>query len=266
LPKARFIADYIDLFASREIAAEVHARATRRRDRLALYFNSLKASTTPHYRSLRFSTMARAVDTSVGDLADYDRLFGPQDFLDVPHSRSVLSPGAYLVDLLRHHDKYLTGSDLYKRRPELKTVLLDSANTEVQLPQPALVTFLLENLLTKATPGDGLGVDVIRQNTLWNPPAEIYADLAKAVFPPQAPFDLEFERSRLLLDRLGAPRERLYAVFASAPDPKVLTRESLGWSIGRWRISTPAVGLRKRSVNGRLRQLPDLSEQFLPRD
>jgi CRP/FNR family cyclic AMP-dependent transcriptional regulator len=111
LPKARFIEDHIDLFASPEIAAEVHTRVAVRRDGLALYFNSLKASSAPHYRSSRFSTMAGAAATAVGDLPDYDRLFGSQDFLSIHHFE--------VWELAMAADasfSFLTGNDIEARR------------------------------------------------------------------------------------------------------------------------------------------------------
>lgn len=237
VPAARFKAEQADLFFSTEVAARVHAAAVRRDDHARRHYLALKSATASHSRRLPLPS-AGQVGSSVGSLPGYEDLFGPQDYVEVPPGRSVLSPAAYLVDLLRLKDKFVTedqkGGGLFDRRPELKHLLLDRADTETPLPQPALAAFLLESLLSGAAPAGKLDVDAVLRGSLWKPPAGVYQQLAKAVYPPKAPFDLEYEQSLLHFDALGVSRAALYETYAPQARADALARERLRISPGRW--------------------------------
>src|SRR4029079_5676475 len=79
-------------------------------------------------------------------------LFGSQDYCAVDGCTSVLSPAAYVCDLLlwlRNHP--LTGTSanalqaLFARRPDIGHLLLNCPNTQTPMPYIDLVNELLED-------------------------------------------------------------------------------------------------------------------------
>jgi hypothetical protein len=103
----------------------------------------------PALRALR-SGMA---ETSAGVIAygTLEQLFGEMDFCACDHCRSVLSPAAYLVDLLHFIDQAPTepGKDnpqqvLLERRPDLQHLPLTCENTNIALPYIDVVNETLE--------------------------------------------------------------------------------------------------------------------------
>src|SRR5262249_4036580 len=74
-----------------------------------------------------------------GHEATLDQLFGSMDFCACTECRSVLSPAAYLVDLLHFIDYPHAGAKnpqamLLERRPDLQYLLLTCENTNTALP------------------------------------------------------------------------------------------------------------------------------------
>jgi len=102
--------------------------------------------------------LRKNIDTSL--LAEYptlQKLFGPQDYCECRHCQSVLSPSAYLVDLL----EFLKGNSempkkayeaLLRRRPDLIDLELSCANTETELPYIDLTLEILENAVALPYP------------------------------------------------------------------------------------------------------------------
>ncbi|MFD0144996.1 MULTISPECIES: neuraminidase-like domain-containing protein [unclassified Streptomyces] len=87
------------------------------------------------------------------DSADLESLFGGLDFVACAHCRSVLSPAAYLVDLLLFLDRAPSDTDgaanpldvLLERRPDLAHTELTCENTNTTLPYVDLVNEVLEH-------------------------------------------------------------------------------------------------------------------------
>ena len=89
-------------------------------------------------------------------------LFGSQDYCAVDSCTSLLSPAAYLTDLLMWLGKRIDGVSggfpnalavLLARRPDLGTLLLNCPNTQTQLPYIDLVNELLEDAVTPPAAG-----------------------------------------------------------------------------------------------------------------
>jgi hypothetical protein len=222
------------------VAKRIHQRATSVRAQTIHHYLALKTATTAHYRAGLFADMVDQAHASAGTIPGYDVLFGSQDYLAVPEARSVLSPAAYFVDLLRLKEKFIddsTAARLDDRRPELKRIRLDAPNTETLLPQPALATYLLENYLMSQPPSEQpLDVADIERSTLWNPSEAVYGRLSHQLFPPQLPFDATFDSSTLLHSRLGVSRGRLYSAFKDQPLTWVEAREALNINDARWKM------------------------------
>ena len=193
-----------------------------------------------------------------------ETLFGSADYCDCEQCQSVLSPAAYLVDLLRFIDppeeawetikasyRARTGSDYSKRkpfdvldgrRPDIKNIALTCENTNVALPYIDIANEVLEQLVvSEQSPphleaydvGEASTQDLIAepQNILWS--AYVGAagrpGLRDLVYPNALPFDLPLEMVRAFLDRLDLPLWRLRELLAR---PATLTATAPGRADG----------------------------------
>ncbi len=154
-----------------------------------------------------------------------ETLFGSMDFCDCPECRSILSPAAYLVDLLNFIDYPPAGAKnpqtvLLRRRPDLQHLPLTCENTNVALPYIDLVNETLEHFVThRLTLHDYHGHTthaLISSEELCASPQFVqesaYATLKSAMFPLKLPFNRPLELLRLYFQTLGAP---LYSVMAA---------------------------------------------------
>jgi hypothetical protein len=164
---------------------------------------------------------------AIGSIADLDdpiqsavtrdqslaTLFGAQDYCAVDSCTSVLSPAAYLCDLLlwlRGHT--LTGpfatalEALNDRRPDIRHLLLNCPNSDVALPYIDLVNELLEDAVAPPAP------PVWKQTT--QTPAELraapehvntaaYDALKIASYPHTLPYDKPLDELRTYLAQFG---------------------------------------------------------------
>lgn len=101
---------------------------------------------------------------NAGDILAYatlETLFGEMDFCACDHCRSILSPAAYLVDLLMFLDHPRDPDDsgkrnpqdvLLERRPDIKDLPLTCENTNTALPYIDIINETLEYYITNETP------------------------------------------------------------------------------------------------------------------
>jgi Tc toxin complex TcA C-terminal TcB-binding domain/Neuraminidase-like domain len=107
-----------------------------------------------------------AVDNAAPDIKDFLRdfggyaaLFGNQDFCNCDHCESILSPAAYVVDLMCFIDEHITvptftGNEDHPlhprvRRPDLWTLPLTCANTDDLLATLDIINPILESYIAK---------------------------------------------------------------------------------------------------------------------
>ncbi len=166
-------------------------------------------------------------------LADWDTLFGSLDQCVCEHCRSVLSPGAYLVDVLEMLERVpKTGGgnardSLLARRPDLDRLALSCENALTPLPTIDVVNEILEVRLAAASwpnwPAAPLPIDTLAtaeelaaQPEVLYPleHATAYITLATAPHPLIVPFHLWQEEARVYLEHLGLSRDRLIEKFA----------------------------------------------------
>ena len=177
-----------------------------------------------------------------------ESLFGSMDFCDCEHCRSVLSPAAYLVDLLAFIDpdqktiwdgfledwkskhngvaytdapyEYMKPFDaLVKRRPDLPYLPLTCENTNTALPYIDLVNEILEFYvahggLTKSAvrdTGNATTAELLAepQNVI----AAAYEQLSAGQYPLALPFDLWLETVRRFFDHFDTPLWQVLDVF-----------------------------------------------------
>jgi Neuraminidase-like domain/Salmonella virulence plasmid 28.1kDa A protein len=158
-----------------------------------------------------------------------EQLFGSMDFCDCPECRSVLSPAAYLVDLLNFIDYPPAGkknpqSVLLERRPDLQFLPLTCENTNTALPYIDLVNETLEHLVTHRMSladfrGHTTNGRVSSEELMANPQfveEAAYVTLNKELFPPPLPFDRSLELVRRHFRAIGVP---LHAAMAALHAP-----------------------------------------------
>ncbi len=165
---------------------------------------------------------------------DLEGLLGPLDYCACTHCRSVLSPAAYLVDLLRFLEQRPALEDedgvlpaqapfgvLAARRPDLLHTLLDCANTNTPLPAIDLVNEILEREVAGVVPASWPQTTRPASELRAQPEHQLdaaYEVLRTAVYPWTLPFDLAREESETFLGHLGVARHELLAV-CGAPSP-----------------------------------------------
>lgn len=129
-------------------AARLHANA---RDLLGA---TLAAATmfTPRLQPTPIPALgAPLVASAPPGFPSVQQLFGDQSACACGHCNSVLSPAAYLVDLLRLLDKAHVGQALRQRRPDIAELELTCANTNTEVPQIDLVLEILESAVAFPT-------------------------------------------------------------------------------------------------------------------
>ena len=166
-----------------------------------------------------------AAAANAGDILAYatmEELFGEMDYCACDHCRSVLSPAAYLVDLLHFIDRAPTEAGklnpqavLFQRRPDIKHLPLTCDNTNVALPYIDLVNETLEYFVANTVQPlslDGyIGHDtdgVSSADLLAQPQYVIdaaYTTLRNERFPTPLPFHEPLERLRRYFDKFEVP-------------------------------------------------------------
>ncbi|SOD42217.1 neuraminidase-like domain-containing protein [Nitrosovibrio sp. Nv4] len=238
-------------------------------------FDGLKRMATPSYApgstpedvQRRSDQQAVARQKLSGMFPTLETLFGSADYCECSTCRSVLSPAAYLVDILHFIDpneedwatakgsyEARTGASytkskpfdaLNRRRPDIKNIALTCENTNTALPYIDVVNEVLEQLLVADgvdvpdlyayDVGDASSADLIAepQNILWS--AYVgesgFKGLRDRVYPLALPFDLPLETVRTFLRQLDLPLWRLRQCIAR-PTTLLATRNDRtdGWT------------------------------------
>ncbi|WON73553.1 neuraminidase-like domain-containing protein [Nitrosospira sp. Is2] len=198
----------------------------------------------------RDAQVAKAKEKLTGRYPTLEVLFGSVDYCECEHCKSVLSPAAYLVDILHFIDPKepqwgsqkmqwkMAQADqqndyepahkkpfdaLVARRPDIPNIALTCENTNTPMPYIDIVNEILELLVVggfggiKAfDTGTSTSKDLIAepQNITW----EAYVGGAKPglntlVYPLSLPFDLPLEMVRAFLTQLDMPLWKLREVI-----------------------------------------------------
>lgn len=185
-----------------------------------------------------------------------ENVFGELDYCACDHCRSVLSPAAYLVDLLRfitlEPEAIRSGSNpidvLLARRPDIEHVRLNCENTNTVLPYIDLVNEILEHYVLLADNGnltdwknyEGYNIEPgAKTEDLLADPAFVddraYDLTANAIFPLGLPFDRPLDTMRLLFQLWDVRYDEALAAFDKTADAQ---REVLGLSPKEWQLFT----------------------------
>ena len=186
------------------------------------------------------------------DIPDWETLFGAFKLCDCEHCKSVLSPSAYLVDLLaflRNHmlEKDISNSALdvlSDRRRDIKHIQLSCENSNTPIPYVDLVNEILEDAVSynaEYYQTTGTADELSANPEHFNKSA--YNKLSEEIYPWNLPFDLWTEEARTYLDHLGVSRYNLLQTFQKngenpTPNDLVLASEYLGLTTKEQEIIT----------------------------
>jgi hypothetical protein len=151
-------------------------------------------------------------------------LFGSIDFCACEHCRSILSPAAYLVDLLLFLDHPADGNEnpqtvLLGRRPDIQYLPLTCENTNTALPYIDLVNETLEYFVANSTKplsltnykghdtGDTASEDLLASPQSFNDDVRdaAYTTLRGERFPVTLPFHEPLESLRRYFNKFDVP-------------------------------------------------------------
>ncbi|MFF3871891.1 neuraminidase-like domain-containing protein [Streptomyces sp. NPDC001978] len=180
----------------------------------------------------RLTRQAPEPDPEIVASATLEDLFGSMDYCSCDHCRSVLSPAAYLVELLEFvdvadepHTLDNPLDVLLARRPDLQHLGLSCENTNTALPYLDLVLEILEHWVVNGTlicyEGHDTRPDAATADLLADPDFVVdtaYDTTKDAVYPSPLPFDAPLTHLRALfqvwdtslpaaLDAFGTPAD-----------------------------------------------------------
>ncbi|MGP4024351.1 neuraminidase-like domain-containing protein [Actinomadura sp. 3N407] len=184
------------------------------------------AASGPGARALAVAETAGLAE--VRRLPNLETLFGPGDTGACEHCESVLSPAAYLVDLLEFLDVEPAPAGrkpldvLLERRPDLQHIALSCENTEVELPYVDLVNEILEHVVVHASidgyeghdvePGTGTA-ELLASPQFVDEAA--YAVLRTASYPLRLPWDQRLAALRAYLAQADVSLADAMAMLAA---------------------------------------------------
>jgi hypothetical protein len=185
-----------------------------------------------------------------------ESLFGEMDYCACDHCRSILSPAAYLVDLLLFLDRPASEvpagftnpqAVLLDRRPDIQHLPLTCENTNTPLPYIDLVNETLEYYITNGLsladtdPNPNNNTEYTGHNTDGSAgPEELlaspqfvsdaaYTALAGEDFPTPLPFHQPLEQLRRYFRRFDAPLPEVMEVLRTGDNLDRVSAADYGW-------------------------------------
>ena len=258
MPKTEFVNRYWEQFGSRTVTETVYDKSVQITSAtFNMYTLVKKIESTPPLLAIsgipeRHDQEKQDVKSLLKEYPTMESLFGSLDFCDCEDCRSVLSPAAYLVDLLRfidppqqdwqltldgwqqmHNGRAYDGQDynylkpydaLVQRRPDLPYLPLTCENTNTALPYIDLVNEILEyfvannKLDTDAAhdTGEATSAELIAEPQNIIPAA--YDIVKDARYPLTLPFDLWLETVRRFCAYFETPLWQLLDTFRLSDD------------------------------------------------
>lgn len=181
-----------------------------------------------------------------------EKLFGELDYCECEECRSILSPAAYLVDLLDFCNRKVNYKKnpvdvLFSRRPDIQYLPLTCKNTNTPLPYIDVVNetieyFVANNLKLDNYQGHSVDETVIPSELLASPqfvvekayrilsgePPNVGDD--KPVLPPSSlPFHEPLENLRLFFDAFGVPLQEVMKTLRKDDSTERASPDGYGW-------------------------------------
>jgi Neuraminidase-like domain len=180
--------------------------------------------------------------TGVPAYPTLEGLFGSMNYEACEDCGSVLSPAAYLVDLLLFLEREVTpgGPDpqavLLRRRPDIQNLPLTCENTNTALPAIDVVNETLEYFVSHGLSltgyaghdtGDHDSAELLADPQFTD--AGVYDRLAAEFFPAPLPFHRSLETARRLFGQLGVPLQQAMVTLRQREDVDRPDAASYGW-------------------------------------
>ncbi len=223
LPEGSFLEQFADKLGGETQAKTYHARARRITERAALVSVNARQAVSD------VSTRATGNGSSDKKAPNFTTLFGDSTICACEECRSVLSPAAYLVDLLQMINPPIGPKPiehLRRRRPDIEQLQLSCENTNTLLPYVDLVNEVMEFYVAHA----GHLANLPAHNTMDQPAKDLsvspqytnnraYQKLQEAVYPPSLPFNRPVTMARAYLEHLGSSRYQVMQTFTADETP-----------------------------------------------
>ncbi|EFM12226.1 Insecticidal toxin complex/plasmid viulence protein [Paenibacillus curdlanolyticus YK9] len=202
-------------------AADIHAQAKHVEAQTMHQWASISQLTAPHTRSYAANSISTSIVQHYEALPNYQDIFGTLNYCECDECKSIFGPAAYLVDLMRIVNQYITEPNrstipanmaLSVRRPDLATIPLTCESTNKTMPYLQIVNERLEETVKTALSITG----------------DVYQPLAGQVYPFSLPFQYPLEQMRIYLNRMSVKLQDLYAAVGSSP--LSVAAETLGLS------------------------------------
>jgi hypothetical protein len=179
-------------------------------------------------------------------------LFGSQDYCAIEDCTSVLSPAAYLCDLLlwlRNHpqDGHTALDVLDKRRPDIRHLLLNCPNTDIEVPYIDLVNELLADQISPPVDPNSKINPIFKQTSEGATAAQLraapeyfnqgaFVTLFRASYPQTLPYSAGLDELRTYLQHWNLPlwqvREALLPISGgSVAQRAAVAAERLGMNV-----------------------------------
>lgn len=227
VPEAAFVRTYAEALGGEGVAQSVHSRATynvlKANDSLMSLYElthsvtpaAISGTDTPSSMPLGMNEGNRGlsdisvIETIKKHIPNYENIFGQANICECRDCRSINSPAAYLVDVMRFLSKLPTNTAaktplqvLSDRRPDLAYLPLTCENTNTVIPYIDLVNEVLEYYVANDTLDKNAAHDTgnaTMQELRATPQyqlVEAYKKLATAVYPFNLPYHQPLDTMR----------------------------------------------------------------------
>ncbi|MEQ8474503.1 MAG: neuraminidase-like domain-containing protein [Marinoscillum sp.] len=245
IPPQVFVKEHAGaLGLTKKQARDLHQKAnTIRTNTMHLWASVRGAVASPVYQNSSFSTLSPEVSQTFQDLPSYSELFGSINYCECEECNSIFGPAAYLVDLLRIIDEYITKPNttipqeflFSNRRPDIGNIPLTCANTNTLVSNIQIVNEVLLNYLVKNIPG----VPVAPPATVSEQQDYVLQQMANGIFYPGAlPFNVPLNQIEALLANSGTSFSSVLSAWQVATE--IVAATDLGLSTEQQSIITTA--------------------------
>lgn len=202
-------------------------------------------------------TLDQPIQQAVQTDPTLSTLFGSQDYCAADDCTSVLSPAAYLCDLLlwlrNHPQGAQTALDvLDSRRPDIRHLLLNCPNSDTELPYIDLVNELLADKISPPTDPNSVINPIWKQTAADISSAQLsaapeyfnqgaFVTLCGASYPQSLPYSTGLDALRTYLQQWNLPLWQLRQ--ASLPLNGVTVAEQAAVAAERFKMSSHAEDL-----------------------
>lgn len=226
--------EFIHLFSGPSDPAEeeilkIYRKAEDIKQRTNLLFHNIRDLSSPFYKATLAANTRADLEEKYAAIPGYTDLFGSLDYCQCEECRSILSPAAYFVDLMRLVNQYITipnkqtipeGLKIVDRRPDLFQLPLNCEHTNNLVSFLQIVNNVLECKLSKDQGKDALQY------------------LANTLYPFNAPYNKPLDQIKGYLKHFKVSLADVYKQYKV--DPLLISREYAGASIEQYKqVITP---------------------------